>query len=69
MLRANDIAPRNPELLEATLDTPSTSETPSSNVKHFKVKKEAEFESEIDDDDSIREKALLVRFRFCLVKY
>ena len=69
MLRANDIAPRNPELLEAALDTPPTSETSSSNEEHFRVKKEAESGSEIDDDDSIREKALLVRFRFYLVKY
>ena len=69
MLRANDIAPRNPEFLKTALDTPPTSETPSRNVEHSKVKKEAESGSEIDDDDSIREKALLVRFRFYLVKY
>jgi hypothetical protein len=62
MLLANDIVPRNPELLdpqEHTLDTPPISETPSGNSN---VKKEAESESESDDEESIREKALLVRF-------
>ena len=33
------------------------------------MKEEAESGSEIDDDDSIREKALLVRFKFHVVKY
>ena len=66
MLLANDIVPRNAELLkpqEHTLDTPTMSETPSGNSE---VKKEAESESESDDSDvdsdSMTEKALLVRF-------
>ena len=69
MLRANDIAPRNPETLEAALDTPPTFKTSSRDEEHSKVKKEAESGSEIDDDDSIRVKALLVRFRFHVIKY
>jgi hypothetical protein len=76
MLRANDIAPRNPEPLEPpsqerTLNTPLTSETSSGKGEHFKVKKEADSEtgSETDDEDSMREKALLVRFKFHVVNY
>ena len=65
MLLANDIVPRNPEFLEPqerTLDTPPISETPSGDSK---VKREAESDSEdseSDDEESMREKALLVRF-------
>ena len=66
MLLANDIVPRNPELLkfqEHTLDTPAMSEMPSGNSE---VKKEAESESESDDSDEdsdgMTEMALLVRF-------
>ena len=66
MLRANDIVPRNPDLLESqehTLDTPSISETSSGKgeySEYSKLKKEAEPESESDDEDSMREKVLLV---------
>ena len=66
MLRANDIVPRNFELLERqeTLDTPPASEMSSGKrEQRYKVEKEVEFESD-DDEDSMREKALLVRFRF-----
>ena len=71
MLLANDIVPRNPEPLEpqeSALDAaaPSTSETKG---EHFKVKKEVESGLESDDEDSIREKALLVGFRFHVVNY
>ena len=75
MLRANDIVPRNPELLEpqkSALDavTPPKSETSSGKGKYFNVKKEVESGLEIDDKDSIKEKALLVRFIFyVLVNY
>jgi hypothetical protein len=62
MLRANGIVPQNPEPLEY----PLASETSSGKGKHPKVKKEADSQSgsETDDEDSLREKALLVRFRF-----
>ena len=75
MLRANDIVPRNPEPLElqnSALDavTPPKSETSSGKGKDFNVKKEVESGLEIDDKDSIKEKALLVRFIFhVLVNY
>ena len=74
MLRANDIVPRNPEPLEpqkSALDTvtPPKSETSSGKGKHFNVKKEVESGLEIDDKDSIKEKALLVRFIFHVVNY
>ena len=67
LLRANGIVPQNPkplELQDHNLDTPSTFETSSEKGKHFKVKKEAESgpETEDSDEDSLREKALLVRF-------
>lgn len=68
MLRANDIAPRNPEPLVPqvrTLDTPPTCGTSSRKGEHFKVKREAvESGSETGDEDSMREKALLVCFKF-----
>ena len=62
MLRANGIVPQNPEPLEY----PLTSGTSSGKGEHPKVKKEADSQSgsETDDEDSLREKALLVRFRF-----
>jgi hypothetical protein len=76
MLRANDIVPRNPELpkpQEHALETPPTSETSSGKGEYStKVKREVESGSEIDDDEdslSIREKALLVCFRFYIVNY
>jgi hypothetical protein len=64
MLHANGIVPRSPEPQERNLDTPSTSKTSSGKGNHSKVKKEAEFDSDFDDfdEDSMREKALLVRF-------
>ena len=67
MLVANDIVPRNPEPLgpqEHALDTPSTSEIFSGKGKHSRVKKETGSGSGTDDsdEDSMREKALLVRF-------
>ena len=65
MLRANDIVPRNPEPLEPqahTLDTSPISETSSGKGKYSKLKKEAESRFESDDEDSMREKALLVCF-------
>ena len=68
MLRANDIVPRNLEALEhqepETLDTPPASEMSlGKREQGYKVEKEVEFGS--DDEDSMREKALLVRFIFC----
>ena len=72
MLRANDIVPlaRNPKLLEPQA-TPSTSQTPSGKGEHVQVKRDIESGSEIDDEYSLkmREKALLVRFRFRVVNY
>lgn len=64
MLVANDIVPRNPEPQEHALDTPSTSEIFSGKGKHSRVKKETESGPGTDDsdEDSMREKALLVRF-------
>ena len=67
MLRANDIAPRNPEPVkhqENTLDTPPPSENSSGKEERSEIKKETESGEEDDDsdDDRIREKALLVRF-------
>ena len=75
MLRANDIVPRNPEPpkpQEHALETPFTSETSSGKGEcSTKVKRDVESGSEIDDEDSlsIREKALLVCFRFYIVNY
>jgi hypothetical protein len=75
MLRANDIIPRNPEPpkpQERALETPPTSETSSGKGEDStEVKSEVESGSEIDDEDSlsIREKALLVCFRFYIVNY
>ena len=63
MLLANDIAPRYPELIEHSVAISKTSSL-SGRGEHSKVKKEAESESETDDEDSIREKALLVRTLF-----
>jgi hypothetical protein len=56
MLRANGIVPRNP-----TLDTPPPPETSSGKGEHSKLKEEVESEFETDDEDDMREKALLVR--------
>ena len=70
MLHANDIVPRNPEPLasQEALDTPPISETSSGKGKQrFKVEKEVESGSE--DEDSMKEKALLVRFIFHVVIY
>lgn len=72
MLRANDIVPRNPEPLapqKRALDTPSTSQMSTRMGEQFKVKKEADGSgSDTDDEDSIKEKALLVCFRFSRTK-
>ena len=65
MLRANDIVPRNPEPLEPQEHTHGTLRTSntSGKGKHSKVKREADESGlETDDEDSMREKALLVRF-------
>ena len=70
MLQANGTVPRNPELLEPqghALDSPPTYEMSSGSGEHSKVKIEAESgpvtaETDDLDEDSIREKALLVRF-------
>ena len=61
MLHANGIVPRNPKLLESqehTLDTTLS----SGKGEYSELKKEAKSASESDDEDSKREKALLVRF-------
>ena len=69
MLRANDIVPRNPEPLEPqvhTHDIPTTSGTSIGKGETSKVKREAVEEglgSDTDDENSMREKALLVCFR------
>jgi hypothetical protein len=70
MLRANDIVPQNPEPLEPQVHTLDTLPT-SSGKGEPRVKKEGESRagSETDDEDSIREKALLVRLRFHVVNY
>ena len=65
MLRANDIVPRNPEPLkhqEHTLDTLPISETSSGKGEYSILKREAESGPESDDEVSMREKALMVRF-------
>ena len=67
MLHANGIVPRNPELgepQEHALDTPPKNDMSSGTGEGSKVKKEAESGIEADgsDEDSMREKALLVRF-------
>jgi len=63
MLRANDIVPRNPELLEPQQNTPPISEKASGKGpkgEYSKLKKEAESGSESDDEEStMRGKALL----------
>ena len=64
MLRANDIVPRNPEPFEPQEHIPLTSEMSTGKGENSKVKKEVESGSDTDDDDRIREKTLLVRFRF-----
>ena len=76
MLQANDIVPRNPELLEPQghalqVDTPPTNKMSSGRGDHSKVKKEAEsgLETDDSDEDSMREKALLVRFWILLLIY
>ena len=63
MLRANGIVPQNPEPLEPqerTLNTPPSTERMG---EHSKVNEEPKVESELetDDEDDMREKALLVR--------
>ena len=70
MLHANDIVARNPEPLapQDAPDTPSTSEMSSGKGKQcFKV--EIEVESGSEDEDSMKEKALLVRFINHVVNY
>ena len=74
MLLANNIVPRSSEPLEpqeSALDaaTPPTSETSSGKRKHFKVEKDVESGLESDDEEGIREKALLVCFTFHVVNY
>ena len=74
MLLANDIVLRNPEPPEPqefTLDavTPPTSETSSGKRKHIKAEKDVESGLESDDEESIRERALLVCFTFHVVNY
>ena len=71
MLRAIEIAPRmpGPESLEPQDHAPDTvtlptSETSSGKGEHLKVKKEVQSRLETDDEDSMREKALLVSFKF-----
>jgi len=63
MLRADGVVPHNPEPLEY----PLTSETSSEKGKHPRVKKEADSQSgsETDDEDSMREKALLAEVQRC----
>ena len=74
MLRANDIVPlaRYPEPLEPQ-DTPPTSKMPSGKARgeYVQVKKEVESRSKNYDEDSLnmREKALLVCFRFHVENY
>jgi hypothetical protein len=63
MLHANGIVPRNPEPHQ--VDTPpSPAETSSGKRERseLEVKEEVESELEADDEDGMREKALLVRF-------
>lgn len=70
MLRANDIVPRNPKLLESqehSHDIPSISEMSSEKSECSRLKREAESAAESDDEDSMRERALLVRFRIQVV--
>ena len=74
MLLANETVPRDPEPpepQESALDAvaPPTSETSSGKGKHLEVKKEVESGFETDDEDSMREKALLVRFRFHVINF
>ena len=67
MLHANEIVPRNPEPPEPrehALGIPHTSGASLGKGKQSKVKEELESRSEDEDSDSMREKALLVRFRF-----
>jgi len=67
MLRANDIAPQiiEPQVHAPDTVTSSTSETSSGKGKQFKVKKEVVSRLETDDEDSIREKALLAELQRC----
>ena len=76
MLQAIDIVPRNPELLESQghalqVDTSPTNKVSSGRGENSKVKKEAEsgLETDDSDEDSMREKALLVRFWISLLIY
>ena len=76
MLHANGIVPRNPEPQGNILDTPPTSETSLGTGlgEQSKMKREAESGPETDDsdsdEDSLREKALMVSFfRFHVVNY
>jgi len=67
ILRANGIVPRNPEPLQPqennTLDTPPSPETSSGKGKRSRVKEEDDSELETDDEDNMREKALLAELR------
>jgi len=63
MLRANDIAP--PLEPQEPLNIPPTSETSSRKRGHFEVKKEDDSGSETDDEDRVREKALLAEAQRC----
>ena len=73
MLFANDIVPRNaePPVPQESLDvaTPPTSETSLGKRKHIKAEKDVESGLESDDEEGIREKALLVCFTFHVVNY
>ena len=54
---------RNASVLDAA--TPPTSEASSGKQKHIKVEKDVESGLESDDEESIREKALLVCYISC----
>ena len=58
---------RNASVLDAA--TPPTSETSSGKQKDIKVEKDVESGLESDDEESIRERALLVCFTFHVVNY
>ena len=70
MLHANEIVPRNPEPPEPREHALGIPHTPGASLgkgEQSEVKKELESRSEDEDSDSMREKALLVRFRFYLL--
>jgi hypothetical protein len=65
MLRANDMIPRNPQSLEPQEHALNASPTPETSSggkeEHYsKVKTEIELGSDMEDEDSMREKAFLV---------